>query len=147
MEQTSIEIVNDSAYDLPSYKTSGSAGVDLRANLSDEATLRPFERLLVPTGIFLALPEGIEAQIRARSGISSKYGITLVNGVGTIDSDYRGEIKVALINLGQSDYTIQPGDRIAQMIFSRFVQGRFVEVETLDETARNSGGFGHTGTK
>lgn len=132
---------------LPTYETEGSAGADLRAYLEEPITLQPGERRLVPTGLFVELPVGIEAQIRARSGMAIKHGIGLVNGVGTVDSDYRGEWNVPLINFSNEAYTIQNGDRIAQVVFSSYIKGEFVVTEEIDETERGAGGFGHTGIK
>ncbi len=140
-----IKIVNKSDNPLPSYHTSGSAGMDLRAYTEEPIRIEPLERLLIPTGIYISLPAGYEAQIRARSGMSLKHGITTANGIGTIDSDYRGEIKVILVNLSNEAYTIESGDRIAQMVIARYERSDFEEVEDLDETDRSSGGFGHTG--
>ena len=140
-----VKIVNKSLFKLPSYETKGSAGVDLQAYVESPIVLKPLERTLVPTGISVELPEGYEAQVRARSGLAIKHGISLVNGIGTIDSDYRGEIKVILINLGDKEFTINSGDRIAQMVFIRHEQAEFELVEELNETERGSGGFGHTG--
>ena len=140
-----VKIVNKSLFKLPSYETKGSAGVDLQAYVESPIVLKPLERTLVPTGISIELPEGYEAQVRARSGLAIKHGISLVNGIGTIDSDYRGEIKVILINLGDKEFTINSGDRIAQMVFIRHEQAEFELVEELNETERGSGGFGHTG--
>ncbi|TCO79891.1 dUTP diphosphatase [Marinisporobacter balticus] len=130
---------------LPKYETVGSAGMDLHANIEETITLKPGERKLISTGIFIQLPKGLEAQIRARSGLAVKYGIGLVNGVGTIDSDYRGEIKVPLINWGDEDFHIAPSDRIAQMVICKYEKITWEEVEILDETKRGIGGFGHTG--
>lgn len=140
-----IPIVNRSRHPLPEYATTQSAGVDLRANLSEPVTLPPMGRALIPTGLFLQLPEGWEAQVRPRSGLAIKKGITVLNSPGTIDADYRGEVCVVLINLSGEDFVVQDGDRIAQMVFSRFEKGEFQEVEALDETERGAGGFGHTG--
>jgi dUTP pyrophosphatase len=140
-----VKIVNKSLFKLPSYETKGSAGVDLQACVEKSVVLKPMERILIPTGISVELPEGYEAQVRARSGLAIKHGISLVNGIGTIDSDYRGEIKVILINLGDKEFTISNGDRIAQMVFIRHEQAEFELVEELNETERGSGGFGHTG--
>ena len=140
-----IEIINKSKYDLPKYETSGSAGMDLMANIDEPIQLKPLERYIVPTGLYIALPEGYEAQIRARSGLSYKHGITTANGIGTIDSDYRGEIEVILVNLSNETYTINAGDRIAQMVINKYETATFVEVEELTETTRSGGGFGHTG--
>lgn len=143
-----IKMYNSSNNSLPSFETIGSAGMDLKANLIDKIILKPLERALVPTGIHLELPLGVEAQIRARSGLAIKKGISLVNGIGTIDSDYRGEIKVILINLSNEVVEINNGDRIAQMVFSKYYQPEILEVkniESLEKTERGSGGFGHTG--
>ena len=140
-----IKIINKSKFELPSYKTEGSAGMDLRANIDEPITLEPFDRELVPTGIYLSIPRGYEAQIRARSGLAIKHGISLVNGIGTIDSDYRGEIKVILINLGKEKYTVSPGDRIAQLVIMKYEIANLIQVEELDETERGKGGFGHSG--
>jgi len=131
--------------DLPAYETAGSAGMDLRAVLDGEAVLKPGERMLVPTGLFIQLPQGFEAQVRARSGLAIKHGIGLVNGVGTIDSDYRGEIKVPLINWGGEPFVIQNGDRIAQMVIASYERADWEAAEELEETDRGTGGFGHTG--
>jgi dUTP pyrophosphatase len=130
---------------LPRYETPGSAGMDLSAVLEEEITIAPGGRALIPTGLAMELPAGFEAQIRARSGLAAKHGIALANGVGTIDSDYRGEIKVALINLGQEDFKVKDGDRIAQMVISRYERAELIKVEELSGTQRGAGGFGHTG--
>ena len=130
---------------LPAYETEGSAGMDLRAYLDAPVTMAPMERALIPTGIFLAVPRGYEAQVRARSGLAVKHGIGLVNGIGTIDSDYRGEVKVALINWGSEPFTIENGDRIAQLVIAAYERVDWEETDTLDETERGAGGFGHTG--
>ena len=140
-----IRIVNKSNFPSPNYKTSGSAGMDLYANIEDSIILKPFDRVLVPTGIYLAIPEGYEGQVRARSGLALKHGICLANGIGTIDSDYRGEIGVILVNLGKEDYVINRGDRIAQMVFLKYEKVELIEIDTLDDTKRGTGGFGHTG--
>lgn len=142
-----IKVVRKNLFDLPSYKTKGAAGVDLKANVEKPVTLKPLERSLIPTGIFIEIPDGYEAQIRARSGLAIKHGISLVNGVGTIDSDYRGEIKVILINLGNEEFTVNNGDRIAQMVILKYEKAEFELVEELDETDRGEGGFGHTGVE
>lgn len=142
-----IEIINQSAHPLPEYQTEGSAGMDLRANLSEPIILKSLQRKLVPTGLFIALPLGYEAQIRPRSGLSIKRGLTLVNAVGTIDSDYRGEIMVPIINLSEEDQIIEDGERIAQMVIARYEQATFQVVNSLNETSRGAGGFGHSGTK
>jgi len=140
-----IKIVKNNPFNLPEYETKGSAGVDLQAYVENAVVLKPMERALIPTGIFVELPEGYEAQIRARSGLAIKHGISLVNGIGTVDSDYRGEVKVILINLGDKDFTINSGDRIAQMVFIKHEQANFELVEQLEDTERGAGGFGHTG--
>ncbi len=142
-----VKIINTSDNPLPNYATIHSAGADLRANISENITLSSLERVLIPTGLFMELPEGYEAQIRPRSGLAIKKGITVLNSPGTIDADYRGEIKVALINLSGHDVEIEKGERIAQMVIQRHEQAEWIEVETLNETDRGSGGFGSTGTK
>ncbi len=140
-----IRIVNKSHHPLPSYSTEYSAGMDLRAFLEAPVTLKPMERVLVPTGIYISLPKGYEAQIRPRSGLAVKNGITVVNTPGTIDSDYRGEVRIILINLSNDDFIIQDGERICQMIIAQHEQAQWKEVDALDETDRGAGGFGHTG--
>ena len=147
MEKITVNIINNSANPLPAYETSGSAGMDLRASLDQPMVLEPLQRAMVPTGIHIALPEGYECQIRPRSGLAAKHGITVLNTPGTIDADYRGEIKVILVNLSNEPFTINPGERVCQMVISRYSRAEWVEVETLDETERGSGGFGHTGVK
>ena len=142
-----VKIINKSHHQLPAYETIQSAGMDLRANLEEPITLQPMQRCLVPTGLFMALPAGYEAQIRARSGLAIKNGITLINAIGTIDSDYRGEIKVGLVNLSDEDHVIENGDRIAQMVIAEYKRAVLELAEDLEETERGSGGFGHTGTK
>lgn len=142
-----IKIINRSKYDLPEYATPLSAGVDLRANIDAPMVIRPFQRLLVPTGLFIELPKGVEAQVRPRSGLAFKHGISVANAPGTIDADYRGEIKVILINLSQEVFLLKSGERIAQMVISRHEQCEWKEVMTLTETERGAGGFGHTGTR
>lgn len=142
-----IKIVNKSAYPLPEYATALSAGLDLKANITEPVTLKPLERILVPTGLFIALPEGTEAQVRPRSGLAAKHGITVLNSPGTIDADYRGEIKVILVNLSNEPFVINPGERIAQMVVARFERAQWVEVQELDSTERGEGGFGSTGRK
>ena len=146
MTNTKIKIISKSGR-LPSYETEGSAGADLRAYLAEPVTLMPGERKLIPTGLFVELPPGVEAQVRARSGLSIKHGIGLVNGVGTVDSDYRGEWNVPVINFGDQPYTIHDGDRIAQVVFSSYLKAEFKVSEEIDETERGFGGFGHTGLK
>lgn len=140
-----INIINKSKHEMPSYATPLSAGVDLRANIDEPIELQPLERKLIPTGIFMALPEGYEAQIRPRSGLAAKHGITVLNTPGTIDADYRGEIKVILINLSSSPFMIEDGERICQMVIAQHAHVEWEVVESLDETERGSGGFGHTG--
>ena len=140
-----VKIVNKSGQPLPSYATELSAGMDLRASLDAPVTLGPLERALVPTGLFIALPPGFEAQVRPRSGLAAKHGITVLNTPGTIDADYRGEIKVILVNLSNTPFEIVPGERIAQMVVARHERVEWDEVDVLDETARGAGGFGSTG--
>ncbi|HLO70995.1 MAG TPA: dUTP diphosphatase [Flavipsychrobacter sp.] len=142
-----VQIVNKSPHDLPQYQTAGSAGMDLRAWLKESITLQPMERRLIPTGLYMALPIGYEAQIRPRSGMAIKKGLSMVNTPGTIDSDYRGEIMVPIINLSTEPQTIEDGERIAQMVIARYEQINWAITETLDETERGAGGFGHSGTK
>ena len=142
-----IKVVNRGHQQLPVYATPQSAGMDLRANIDEPITLRPMERRLIPTGLHIALPEGYEAQIRPRSGLALKHGLTVLNSPGTIDADYRGEIGVLLINLSLQDFVINDGERIAQMIIARHEQADFVVVEELDQTERGEGGYGHTGVK
>ena len=142
-----VKVVNKGRQPLPQYATPQSAGMDLRANLDAPVTLHPMERRLIPTGLYIALPEGYEAQVRPRSGLALKHGITVINAPGTIDADYRGEVGVALINLSQQDFTVNDGERIAQMVIARHEQGEFVVVEQLDETERGEGGYGHTGVR
>lgn len=140
-----IKIVNRSHHALPEYATALSAGLDLRANLEEGITLQPMERRLVPTGLSIALPEGYEAQVRPRSGLALKHGITLLNTPGTIDADYRGEIGVIMVNLSDTPFNIADGDRIAQLVIARYEQAEWEAVEALDSTERGDGGFGHTG--
>ena len=142
-----VEIINESHHPLPQYATPQSAGVDLRANLDEPITLQPGNRCLVPTGLRIALPTGVEAQVRPRSGLALKHGITVLNTPGTIDADYRGLIGVILINLGQEPFVINDGERIAQMVIARHEQAEWELVETLSETERGEGGFGHSGKK
>ncbi len=144
---TKIRIINRGSQQLPAYATPQSAGMDLRANIEDPITLRPLERRIVPTGLYIALPEGYEAQVRPRSGLALKHGITVLNSPGTIDSDYRGEIGVLLINLSDTPFVINAGERIAQMVVARHEQAELIEVEELDETERGAGGYGHTGVE
>lgn len=142
-----VKVVNKGKQPLPRYATEQSAGMDLRADIDEPITLHPLERKIIKTGLYIALPPGCEAQIRPRSGLALKHGITVLNTPGTIDADYRGEVGVLLINLSQEDFTINAGERIAQMIIARHETAEFEEVEILDETARGAGGYGHTGTK
>ena len=142
-----IKVVNRGHQQLPAYATPQSAGMDLRANLTEPVTLRPLERRLIPTGLYIALPEGYEAQVRPRSGLALKHGLTVLNTPGTIDADYRGEIGVVLINLSQEDFVVKDGERIAQMVIARCEQGELISVDVLDETERGAGGYGHTGVK
>lgn len=140
-----LKIINTSDLPLPKYETSGSAGMDLLANIQEDVTIKPMERALVPTGLFMEIPVGYEGQVRPRSGLAIKKGITLINCVGTIDSDYRGELCVPLINLGNEPFTIQKGDRIAQLVICAYKQVNLVEVEEITNTNRGAGGFGSTG--
>ena len=142
-----IKVINRGRQPLPAYATEQSAGMDLRANIDAPLTLRPLEHKLVGTGLYIALPQGYEAQIRPRSGLALKHGITVLNSPGTIDADYRGEIMVLLVNLSDTDFVINEGERIAQMVIARHEQAVFESVETLDEIERGAGGYGHTGVK
>lgn len=142
-----VKIVNKSAWPDPKYATSSSAGMDLKADIKEPVVLGSLERAMVPTGIFIELPEGYEAQIRPRSGLAAKYGISITNSPGTIDADYRGEIKVLLVNLSKEPFTVNPGERIAQMVVARYEQVQWEKVEQLEESARGEGGFGSTGRK
>ncbi|MDR0560200.1 MAG: dUTP diphosphatase [Prevotellaceae bacterium] len=141
-----VKIINKSNHELPKYATVCSAGMDLRANITEPVTLKPLERFLAPTGLFIELPQGYEAQIRPRSGLAVKHGISLVNSPGTIDADYRGEIKIIIINLSNTDFELLPGERIAQMVIARYEQIEWDETASLSETGRGAGGFGSTGT-
>ena len=145
IDSMKVEIINKSKHELPSYATALSAGMDLRANIDTPIVLQPLERKLVPTGLFIALPQGYEAQVRPRSGLAIKKGITVLNSPGTIDADYRGEVCVILVNLSDEPFTITDGERIAQMVIARHEQVEWCECEVLDETDRGAGGFGHTG--
>lgn len=140
-----VKIINKSHHPLPAYATSLSAGMDIRANLTEPVVLKPLERKLIPTGLFIALPEGYEAQMRPRSGLALKHGISLLNAPGTIDADYRGEIGVILVNLSSEPFTVNDGERICQMVIATYSQIAWKPVEVLDETERGAGGFGHTG--
>ena len=147
MDKVKVKIINKSSNALPEYATPLSAGMDLRANISESIILQPMERRLIPTGIFLQLPEGYECQIRPRSGLALKHGITVLNSPGTIDADYRGEVCVILANMSSQPFTIEKGERICQMVVARHASVNWDEVDVLDETERGAGGFGHTGTK
>lgn len=142
-----VKITNRSAYPSPEYATAMSAGMDIKADIQEPVTLGPLARKMIPTGLYIALPEGYEAQIRPRSGLAAKHGITVLNSPGTVDADYRGEIKVILVNLSDTPFTVNPGERIAQMIIARHERVVWDEVEELDETERGTGGFGSTGKK
>jgi dUTP pyrophosphatase len=142
-----VNVINQSKHALPSYQTVHSAGMDLRANLEAPVTLKPLQRALIPTGLFIALPEGHEAQIRPRSGLAYKHGISIVNSPGTIDADYRGEIKVLLVNLSDQDFVVEDGERVAQMVVARYERVEWSEAEALTDTERGAGGYGSTGTK
>ena len=140
-----VKIVNESGYAVPSYATELSAGMDLKANITEPITLGPLERAMVPTGLYMALPDGTEAQVRPRSGLAAKFGISVLNSPGTIDADYRGEVKVILVNLSNEPFVVNPGERIAQLVVARYEKVEWDEVEVLDETERGAGGFGSTG--
>lgn len=140
-----LKIINKSNNPLPEYKTTGASGMDLLSSNSEDIVLKPLERALVPTSLFIEIPDGYEGQVRARSGLSIKHGITLINAVGTIDSDYRGELKIPVVNLSDETYAIKPGERIAQLIISKYERAELVEVKELNESERGSGGFGSTG--
>ncbi|MFS4466301.1 dUTP diphosphatase [Maribacter sp. 2210JD10-5] len=142
-----IKLINVSAHDLPHYETGASAGMDLRANLTESVTLQPLERKIIPTGLFMELPVGIEAQVRPRSGLAAKKGITVLNAPGTIDADYRGEVGVILVNLSNEPFIIENGERIAQMVIAKHERAEWKLVEKLSDTARGAGGFGSTGVK
>lgn len=142
-----VKVINKGSQPLPAYATTQSAGMDLRADIDCPITLKPMERRLIPTGLYIALPKGYEAQVRPRSGLALKHGITVLNTPGTVDADYRGELMVLLINFSTEDFIINAGERIAQMVIARHEQAEFVEVEVLDETERGAGGYGHTGVK
>ena len=146
-EDLLVHVINRSKHVLPSYQTIHSAGMDLRANLDEPVTLKPLQRALIPTGLYIALPEGHEAQIRPRSGLAYKHGISLVNSPGTIDADYRGEIKVLLVNLSDEEFVVEDGERIAQVVVARYERIAWQEAEELTDTERGAGGYGSTGTK
>ena len=142
-----IDIINKSPHALPSYQTNGSAGMDLQAHLEKDIVLKPLERCIIPTGLFMALPLGYEAQVRPRSGLAAKYGLTVLNSPGTIDADYRGEIGVILVNISNTDFTVKNGERVAQLVISKHTRGEWVSVQNLSDTSRGSGGFGSTGSQ
>lgn len=142
-----VKVINRGHQQMPEYATSQSAGMDLRANLEEPVTIAPLQRVLIPTGLHIALPAGFEAQIRPRSGLALKHGITVLNSPGTVDADYRGEVKVLLVNLSDTPFVVNDGERIAQMVVARHEQAKWDEVEVLDETERGEGGYGHTGMK
>ena len=142
-----IKIINKSPHPLPAYETIASAGMDMRANITEPITIKSLQRSMIPTGLFIELPVGFEAQVRPRSGLAAKNGVTCLNSPGTIDADYRGELKVILVNLSHNDFTINNGDRIAQMVIAKHERAEFVEVSELSETSRGAGGFGSTGIK
>lgn len=145
MDKVKVKVVREKNVNLPRYETFGAAGLDIRANIEEDIILQPLDRVLVPTGIKVAIPEGYEIQVRPRSGLALKHGITLLNSPGTIDSDYRGELKIIMINISNQEYIIKKNERIAQLVLNKVEQIEFEEVETLDETVRGTGGFGHTG--
>lgn len=142
-----IKIINRSSHDLPNYETIASAGMDLRANISESITLKPLERTIVKTGLFIELPVGYEAQVRPRSGLAAKKGITVLNAPGTVDADYRGEIGVILVNLSNDDFVVENGERVAQLVIAKHERAEWIEVTELSETSRGEGGFGSTGVK
>lgn len=142
-----VKVINKSAYALPKRETEGSAGMDIRADIKEEIELLPLARILIPTGIFVEIPEGYECQVRPRSGLSIKKGITVINAPGTIDSDYRGELKVPIVNLSDKTQVIEPGERVAQLVFARYAKVEWVRTEVLSESERGAGGFGSTGLK
>lgn len=145
MKKVQVKVVREKDVELPKYETEGSAGMDVRANIKEPITLKSLERILIPTGLKVAIPEGYEIQVRPRSGLAIKHGITMLNTPGTVDSDYRGELKVIVVNLSNEAYTIEPNERIGQFVLNKIEQIEFVEVEELDSTKRGEGGFGHTG--
>ena len=145
MKKVEVKVVREKGVELPKYETKGSAGMDVRANIKEPITLKSLERILIPTGLKVAIPEGYEIQVRPRSGLAIKHGITMLNTPGTVDSDYRGELKVIVVNLSNEAYTIEPNERIGQFVLNKVEQIEFIEVEELDSTERGEGGFGHTG--
>ena len=145
MKKVEVKVVREKGVELPKYETKGSAGMDVRANIKESITLKSLERILIPTGLKVAIPEGYEIQVRPRSGLAIKHGITMLNTPGTVDSDYRGELKVIVVNLSNETYTIEPNERIGQFVLNKIEQIEFIEVEELESTERGEGGFGHTG--
>ena len=145
MKKVQVKVVREKGVELPKYETGGSAGMDVRANIKEPITLNSLERILIPTGLKVAIPEGYEIQVRPRSGLAIKHGITMLNTPGTVDSDYRGELKVIVVNLSNEAYTIEPNERIGQFVLNKIEQIEFIEVEELESTERGEGGFGHTG--
>ena len=145
MKKVQVKVVREKGVELTKYETEGSAGMDVRANIKEPITLKSLERILIPTGLKVAIPEGYEIQVRPRSGLAIKHGITMLNAPGTVDSDYRGELKVIVVNLSNEAYTIEPNERIGQFVLNKIEQIEFIEVEELDSTERGEGGFGHTG--
>ncbi len=143
---TEVKIVNKGKHQLPAYSTEYSSGMDLRANIDEFVVLEPLQRTIVPTGLYIQLPEGYEAQIRPRSGLAAKFGVTVLNTPGTIDADYRGEVKIILVNLSNENFIIKDGERVCQMIIAEYTKVQLLEVDVLEETVRGAGGFGHTGT-
>ena len=142
-----VKVINKGKQPLPAYATTQCAGMDVRADIEEPVTLKPLQRQLIPTGLYMALPQGYEAQVRPRSGLALKHGITVLNTPGTVDADYRGEIGVVLVNLSDTEFTVNPGERIAQIVIAKHEQAGLVEVDVLDETERGAGGYGHTGVK
>jgi len=145
MKSLNVKIINRSHHELPEYATDGAAGLDVRANIDEPVTLAPLQRVLIPTGLFVSVPVGYECQVRPRSGLAAKHGVTVANAPGTIDSDYRGEIKVVLVNISDVSFIINDGERVAQLVFARHEHVEWTRVDTLDDTERGEGGFGHTG--
>lgn len=140
-----VKVINRSAFDLPAYETIGAAGLDVRANITEDIVIKPLERVMVPTGLYVQIPGGYEIQVRPRSGLAAKFGLTVLNSPGTIDPDYRGEIKVILVNLSNNDFTLTPGERVAQLVVAQFTRIEWEQVEELSQTERGEGGFGSTG--
>lgn len=147
MDMLNVKIVNKSRHELPDYATDGASGMDVRAFLDSPVTIAPLQRAMIPTGLYVSIPQGYECQVRPRSGLAAKYGVTVANAPGTVDSDYRGEIKVILVNLSNDSFVVEDGERIAQLVFARHERVAWQQVEILDDTERGAGGFGHTGMK